>query len=51
MKKNLKESSEINDAVLVVGQLTFRGSRLGMYQLQTGGQVGQRVGQSELGRI
>lgn len=47
-EKTLNESSRINAAVFVAGQLTFRGSRLSVYQLEVVGQMSQTVWQPKL---
>lgn len=46
--KKLNESSRINAAVFVAGQLTFRGFRLSVYQLEAVGQMSQVVWQPKL---
>ena len=47
-EKKLNESSRINAAVFVAGQLTFRGSGLSVYQLEAVGQMSQAVWQPKL---
>ena len=47
-EKKLNASSRINAAVFVAGQLTFRGSRLSVYQLEVVGQMSQAVWQPKL---
>ena len=47
-EKKPNASSRINAAVFVAGQLTFRGSRLSVYQLEVVGQMSQAVWQPKL---